>query len=288
MKITSVVMMARRATRWRAATKARSVASPKRGRGAILLGEGLHGAHRVERLAAFRHHVGHARLRLARQRPHLAAEQDDRHDGERHHGQRQQRELGIGDDQHDDAADAHQRVAQRHRGRGADHLLDELGVGRDPAHDVARALDLEPGRPQPHDMGEQVAAQVADDPLAQPRHEVEARARGDRQHDGDGQQRGQRVVQDVGPALGEAAVDQGPQAGAEGQHRAGRDQERQQRQRHPAAIGPEIGPRAGRGRPNRFMAPATPGRRPVRPTGRPAGRRRPACPATGPMPLSKA
>ena len=35
--------------------------------GALLLGEGLHGAHRVERLAAFRHHVGDARLGLARQ-----------------------------------------------------------------------------------------------------------------------------------------------------------------------------------------------------------------------------
>ena len=91
----------------------------------------------------------------------------------------QQRELGVGDHQHDDAADAHQRVAQRHRGRGADHLLDELRVGRDAAHDVARALDLEPGRPQPHDMGEEVAAQVAHHPLAQPRDQVEARARGD-------------------------------------------------------------------------------------------------------------
>ena len=38
----------------RAASKARSVASPKRAAAAVLLGEGLHGAHRVERLAAFR------------------------------------------------------------------------------------------------------------------------------------------------------------------------------------------------------------------------------------------
>ena len=53
---------------------------------------------------------------------------------------------------------------------------------RDAAHHVARALDLEPGRTQPHDMGEQVAPQVADHALAQPRHQVEARARGDRQH----------------------------------------------------------------------------------------------------------
>ena len=241
MKITSVVMTARWATRRRAAAKARSVGLAEAPGGAILLGEGLHGAHRVERLAAFRHHVGHARLGLARQRADLAAEQDDRRHHQRHHGQHQQGELGVGDHQHGHAADAHQRIAQRHRGRRADHLLDELGVGRDAAHDVARALDLEPGRPQPHDMGEQVAAQVADHALAQPRHQVEARARGDRQHHRHGDQRGQRVVQDVGPALGEAAVDQGAQAGAEGQHGAGRDQERQQRQHHPAAIGPEIG-----------------------------------------------
>ena len=209
--------------------------------GAILLGEGLHGAHRIERLAAFRYHVGHARLRLARQRADLAAEQDDRRHDERHHGQHEQRELGVGDHQHGHAADAHQHVAQRHRGRRADDLLDELRVGRDAAHDVARALDLEPGRAQPHHMGEQVAAQVAHDALAEPRHQVEARARGDRQHHRHDDQRGQRIVQDIGPALGEAAVDQGAQAGAEGQHRAGRHQERQQRQRHPAAIGPEIG-----------------------------------------------
>ena len=208
---------------------------------AILLGEGLHGAHRVERLAAFRHHVGHARLGLARQRADLAAEQDDRRHDQRHHGQHQEGELGVGDHQHRHAADAHQRVAQRHRGRRADHLLDELRVGRDAAHDVARALDLEPRRAQPDDMGEQVAAQVADHALAQPRHQVEARARGDRQNHRHGEQRGQRIVEDIGPALGEAAVDQGAQAGAEGQHRAGRHQQRQQRQRHPAAIGPEIG-----------------------------------------------
>ena len=31
-------------------------------------------------------------------------------------------------------------------------------------------------------MGEEVAPQIADHPLAEPRHQVEARARGDRQH----------------------------------------------------------------------------------------------------------
>ena len=209
--------------------------------GAVLLGEGLHGAHRIERLAAFRYHVGHARLRFARQRADLAAEQDDRRHDKRHHGQHEQRELGVGDHQHGHAADAHQHVAQRHRGRRADDLLDQLRVGRDAAHDVARPLDLEPGRPQPYDMGEQVAAQVAHHALAQPGDQVEARTRGDRQHDRHGEQRSQRIVQDIGPALGKAAVDQGAQAGAEGQHRAGRHQQRQQRQRHPAAIGPEIG-----------------------------------------------
>ena len=208
--------------------------------GALLLGEGLDGAHRVERLAAFRHHVGHARLRLARQAADLAAEQDDGRHHQRHDGQHQQGELGIGHHQHGDAADAHQRIAERHRRRRADHLLDQLGVGRDAAHDVARALDLEPGRAQPHDMGEQVAAQVADHALAQPRHQVEARARGDRQHHRDGDQRGQGVVQDVGPALGEAAVDQGAQAGAEGQHGAGRDQKGESGQDGPAAIGPQV------------------------------------------------
>ena len=94
-------------------------------------------------------------------------------------------------------------------------------------------------------MVEEVAAQVADHPLAQPGDEVEARARGDRQHDRDSQQGGQGVVQDVGAPLGESAVDQGAQAGAEGQHRPGRDQQRQQRQDRPAAIGPQIGPQQG-------------------------------------------
>jgi hypothetical protein len=135
---------------------------------AVFLRESLDRAHAVQRLPAFRHHLAHAGLRLARQRLDLAAEHDDRHDRERHDRQGPQRELRVGDDQHDDAANAHQRVSERHRGRGSDHLLDELGVGRNAAHDVARAFDLEPGRPQPHDVGKKVAAQVAHHPLAQP------------------------------------------------------------------------------------------------------------------------
>ena len=157
MKITSVVMTARWATRRRAASKARSVASPKRcvARSSWAKACTVRTASSVsppsDTMSAMRAWASRD------SRADLAAEQDDGRHHQRHHGQHQQGELGIGDHQHGDAAHAHQRVAQRHRGRRADHLLDELGVGRDPAHDVARALDLEPGRPQPHDMGEQVA-----------------------------------------------------------------------------------------------------------------------------------
>ena len=43
--------------------------------------------------------------------------------------------------------------------------------------------------------------------------QVEAPARGDRHHQRHHEQRGQRVVEDIGPPFGKATVDQGTQAG---------------------------------------------------------------------------
>src|SRR3981081_2457315 len=238
MKITSVVMTARRATRRRAASKARSVASPKRlaARSSWAKACTVRTASSVsppsDTMSAMRACASRDSARTLRPNRMIGATTNGTT------ASTNNASLGLvitsmaTPPMHismlrsaTEADEPHQYVARPHGAGRADDLLDELRIGRDAAHDVARTLDLEPGRTQPDDMGEQVAAQVADHAFAQPRDQVEARARGDRQNHRHDQQRGQRIVQDTGSSLGEAALDQGAQAGAEGQHGAGRHQE---------------------------------------------------------------
>ena len=82
---------------------------------AIFVAVGLHGADLVQRFVEERADVADAVLRRARQLAHAAAEQDDRHDDDRHAGEHEQRELEARQREHHEAADHQQRVADRHR-----------------------------------------------------------------------------------------------------------------------------------------------------------------------------
>ena len=100
---------------------------------APLLVERLDDLHRAEHFAGDRADVGDAVLAAGRDRAHAAAEEDDRPDDQRHAEQHQTGELGREREQDDDAADAHDDVAQRDRDGRADNLLDDRRVDRDAA-----------------------------------------------------------------------------------------------------------------------------------------------------------
>jgi hypothetical protein len=115
MKITSVVISARRPMRATAASNAFSVARAKR-RPARSSWAKACTVRTASSVSPPSDTMSATRACASRDRPpHGAAEQDDRRHHHRHHGDHPQRELGVGDHQHDDAAHAHQRVAQRDR-----------------------------------------------------------------------------------------------------------------------------------------------------------------------------
>ncbi len=86
-------------------------------------------------------------------------------------------------------------------------------------------------------MAEHRLADVRHHALAEPGDEEEAAVGRDGQHDDDAEQREQRLVQEAGVALGEAAVDQPAQTRAHHQHGAGGDGERHQRADDLQAVG---------------------------------------------------
>ena len=90
---------------------------------------GLHRLDLPEHLADIAADIGHPVLTQARQRAHPPAENQDRRDHERQRQQHDATELGVGDHQQHAAADQHDQVAQRHRQRGADHRLQQRGIG---------------------------------------------------------------------------------------------------------------------------------------------------------------
>ena len=160
---------------------------------AALLVERLDDLHRAEHLAGDGADVGDAVLAADRHRAQAAAEQGDRHDHEGDAEQHHARQLGGEEEQDHGAGQAHHEVAQRDRQGGADDLFDDRGVDRQPAGDLGRAILLEEAGREAQQVAVHREANVGDDPLAEPRDEVEARRGGER-HDDDQRQ------QDVEPA----------------------------------------------------------------------------------------
>ena len=91
-----------------------------------------------------------------------------RHDEQRQHDQRQQRQPPLQPQHRDQRRDQHDHVAHdaperaRHRRLGADHVAVEA------ARDRARRRAREERQRQPLDLGEQRTTQVGDQPLADP------------------------------------------------------------------------------------------------------------------------
>ena len=182
---------------------------------ALFLGEGLDGAHGVDRLLGLAADVGQPILGLARQAADHAAEDDDRHDDQRHHQEHEAGELGVGDDQQPDAAEREQDVAQRLGDGRADHRLHDRRVGGDARQDLAGARGLEEAGRHADDVAIDLASDAGHDPLAEPGDEVGAQEGRDGERQDDDDRGTQRVVEGLGPRLGEAAVDQVAQADAE-------------------------------------------------------------------------
>ena len=147
---------------------------------APLLVEGLDDLHRPEHLAGQRADVGDAVLAVAGNGADPSPEQgqghDDQGNAEQHHGG----ELGRQHEQYDGAGGAHDDVAQRHRDGGADDLLDDGGVDGDAAGDLGRAILLEEAGGHAQQIAVHGQPDVGDDPLADPRDEIEADGGGER------------------------------------------------------------------------------------------------------------
>ena len=124
---------------------------------------------------------------------------------------------------------------------GADHGLDDAGVGGQPRQHFARAGDLEEAGRQLEDVAVDVAPQVGHDALAQPGDQIGPQVGRHRQgHDNDADGL-DRMVERAGVALREAAIDQVAQADAQGEHGGGGEDEGEQRADDVAAIWSQIG-----------------------------------------------
>ena len=97
--------------------------------------------------------------------------------------------MGLVTDHHRDGADEQEKIAQRYRSRGAERRLELGGVGGEARDDLAGLLRVEEARVEPRQMGEEIGAQVGDDPLADRHDEVVARAGGESEHGDDADHR---------------------------------------------------------------------------------------------------
>lgn len=92
----------------------------------------LHGLDLPQGLCHIAAYIGHPVLALPRQAAHPPAKQQDRCQHQRQCHHHDAGELGVGDEQQDHTTDHHQRIAQKHRQRRADHRLQQGRVGSQP------------------------------------------------------------------------------------------------------------------------------------------------------------
>ena len=169
--------------------------------------------------------------------------------------------LGLVTDHHRDRADEHEEIAQRDRGRGAEGRLELRRVGGQARGDLAGLFRVEEAGIEPRQMGEEVRAQVRDDPLAERHDEIVARPGSDREHGDDAEHAEEIDADEAGVRIREAEVDHPPD-------RERHDQRRRRGDRPERRSAPQ---RSGRDR-RAHRAEATSARR-AGASGRPAGRR---------------
>ena len=201
--------------------------------------EGLHGAQRVQGFLGLRAEIGDAVLCDARGAFLAPAEQHQRADHQRHHGEHHQRELRTGGEQHDQRADQDQRAAHPLRNRRTDQRLQQRGVGVEPRQQLAGAGGFVEGRRQREQPLEGGPAQIGGDPLAEPGHQVEPQGGGGPQGGNHREHHQGGVVQSLRAVAGEAVVDQLAYTLAKQQHQACRHQQRQQGGGDAQTIGPQ-------------------------------------------------
>ncbi len=206
-----------------------------------LMGEGLHGADGVDCLFRIAAQPGDGVLAVAREMADPPAIDEDRHDDDRNDEEDQRGQLGAGQEQHDEAAGEHHRVAQGLRQRRADHGLQQRRIGGQPRQDVARSPRLEIREVQGDHAVEDGAAQIGDDALADPRDQIEAAIGRDGEDDDDADQDEDGVVEQRRLAAAEPVIDQTAQPLAERQHGRRGDGEREDRAGEAQPVGANIG-----------------------------------------------
>jgi hypothetical protein len=178
------------------------------------------------------------KARARRHRPSGGVErQDDDRDRRQHIGG----EFGRGDDHHRHGADEHEDIAQRDRRRRAEGRLELGGVGGQTRDQLAGLFDVEEAEVEAGQMGEDVAAQVGHDPLAERHDEVVAHAGGDRQRRDDADQAEKIEMDGAGMGVGKAVVGHHPHGDRHDQGRGRGDDQRAERAHHPAAVGEGVG-----------------------------------------------
>ena len=143
--------------------------------------EGLHRADAGQGFLNIHADIGAPVLAVAGQGAHPPTQQDNRRHHDRHHQQYQPGELGTGHQQHDQAADQQQQIAQGDRHRGADDHLYQGGVGGQPRQHFAGPPRLEKTGAEGQNMTVHIPSQIGDHSLANPGDHVKAQKAGQHQ-----------------------------------------------------------------------------------------------------------
>ncbi len=166
------------------------------------------------------------------------SQQPGREDHERHPEQHQTGQGRTGDREHDDAAD-HQNARTQHHGQGrADHDLEQRRIAGQARDDLADARRLEEADIERQHPIEDALADIRDHSLADPVEQIAAHPDGDAGRQDHAQKQHQCPVQCLGRAAGQARIHQGADYLTEGEHRAGRNEERRHGPRQLPTIGP--------------------------------------------------
>ena len=205
-----------------------------------LMGEGLHGLDRAQRLGRGARGLRDPVLILAAQHPQAATLRDNRHNYRRDDQEDQKRQLRCGDEQHHQPAQQDQHIAQRDRDGRADDRQDQRRVGGDAADNLAGQDLFVEGRAHPDHTVEDGLADVGHDPLAQPGDKVVACAGAQREQRRDHQRPGEIAVQER-RALAEP-VDHAPHRQRQEERDRSRQHQREARHHDHPAIGREEWP----------------------------------------------
>ncbi len=128
---------------------------------------------------------------------------------------------------------------------GRDHRLQQRRVGGELGDQRTGLGGLEIKGIERQRVVERGFAQIGDDPLAEPGHQIESGERGDRDQRHQSQTGQQHLVQDRGVTCREAAIDQPAQDQAEHQRGPGTDGQGGKCRHDPSAIAAQKGPQPG-------------------------------------------